>query len=195
MLAGPMAMTSMPSVSDRLPCATSCSRPAVCLRAAITFLMSCPRSTASSRGQTQRYTRVVRTTVASPAARPDIDLAAMLALPPVPLHPGWRNRIRLGRDYYVRVDTTDYSVDPHAIGRIVDVSADLHRVRVRLEGRLVADHARCWARGGVVTDPVHVAAAAGLRAAFKAPRPIDGVHDLGRDLLDYDRAFGLPEVM
>ena len=26
------------------------------------------------------------------------DKAAMLALPPVPLHLGWRNRIRLGRD-------------------------------------------------------------------------------------------------
>jgi len=140
-------------------------------------------------------TRVVRTTGASPTARLDADLAAMLALPPVPLHLGWRNRIRLGRDYYVRVDTTDYSVDPHAIGRIVDVTADLHRVRVRLEGRLVADHPRSWARGGVVTDPAHVAAAAGLRAAFKAPRPIAEAHDLGRDLLDYDRAFGLGEVM
>jgi hypothetical protein len=140
-------------------------------------------------------TRVVRTTGASPAARLDTDLAAMLALPPVPLHLGWRNRIRLGRDYYVRVDTNDYSVDPHAIGRLVDVSADLQRVRVRLEGRIVADHPRSWARGRVVTDPAHVAAAAGLRAAFTAPRPAAVVHDLNRDLLDYDRAFGLPEVM
>ena len=77
----------------------------------------------------------------------------------------------------------------------MDVSADLHRVRVRLEGRLIADHPRSWARGGVVTDPAHVATAAGLRAAFQAPRPITGVHDLGRDLGDYDRAFGLGEVM
>jgi len=145
---------------------------------------------------TRANTRVVRTTGASPTARLDADLSAMLALPPVPLHLGWRIRIRLGRDYYVRVDTTDYSVDPHAIGRIVEVHADLHRVRVRLDGRVVADHPRSWARGAVVTDPAHVAAAAGLRAAFKAPRPSAGaVHDLGRDLLDYDRAFGLPEVM
>ncbi len=49
------------------------------------------------------------------AGRPiDADRAAMLPLPPIPLHLGWRNRIRLGRDYYVRLDTTDYSVDPHA---------------------------------------------------------------------------------
>lgn len=47
----------------------------------------------------------------------------------------------------------------------------------------------------MVTDPAHVAAAAGLRAAFNAPRPVAAVHDLDRDLLDYDRAFGLPQVM
>ena len=119
----------------------------------------------------------------------------MLALPPVPLHLGWHNRIRLGRDYYVRVDTNDYSVDPHAIGRLVDVSADLARVKVHFGGRVVADHPRSWARGRVVTDPAHVAAAAVLRAAFKAPGPGGTARDLDRDLLDYNRAFGLPEVM
>jgi len=144
---------------------------------------------------TRANTRVVRTTGAAPAARLETDLAAMLALPPVPLHLGWHNRIRLGRDYYVRVDTNDYSVDPHAIGRLVDVSADLQRVKVRLDGRVIADHPRAWAKGTVVTDPAHVAAAAVLRAQFKAPRPSGTGQDLGRDLGDYDRAFGLPEVM
>ncbi|GAA1646273.1 hypothetical protein GCM10009744_41630 [Kribbella alba] len=38
-----------------------------------------------------------------------------------------------GRDYYVRLDTNDYSVDPTLIGRMVDVAADLERVRVRAE--------------------------------------------------------------
>ncbi len=57
-----------------------------------------------------------------------------------------RNQIRLGRDYYVRLDSNDYSVDPTVIGRQVTVTADLERVRVRLDGRLVADHARVWAR-------------------------------------------------
>jgi len=53
----------------------------------------------------------------------------------------------LGRDYYVRLDTNDYSVDPTVIGRMVDVAADLERVRVRCAGRVVAEHARVWARG------------------------------------------------
>jgi len=139
--------------------------------------------------------RVVRTVKASPVDRLGADLAAMLALPPVALHLGWRNRIRLGRDYYVRLDTNDYSVDPEAIGRFVEVAADLERVRVRLEGRVVADHARIWARGMTVTDPAHVAAAARLRAAFQAARPAGNGSDLDRDLGDYDRAFGLGEVI
>ena len=64
----------------------------------------------------------------APAERIDADRAAMLALPPIPPRLGWSNQIRLGRDYYVRVDTSDYSVDPNAIGRQVAVTADLERV-------------------------------------------------------------------
>ena len=134
--------------------------------------------------------RVVRTTGAAPVDRLDADRVGMLPLPPIPLHLGWRNRLRLGRDYYVRIDTNDYSVDPHVIGRIVDVTADLDRVRVRCDGRIVADHPRLWARGRVVTDPAHVEIAAVLRREFQQPRAAVG-DDLSRDLADYDRAFGI----
>ena len=135
--------------------------------------------------------RVVRTTKAAPIDRLDADRAAMLPLPPIPLHLGWRNRVRLGRDYYVRLDTNDYSVDPAMIGRLVDVTADLDRVRVRAGGRIVADHVRVWARGSTITDPVHVETAARLRKQFQQPRPVHLADDLTRDLGDYDRAFGL----
>lgn len=137
--------------------------------------------------------RVVRTLKAAPTDLLDADLAGMLPLPPIPLHLGWRNRIRLGRDYYVRLDTNDYSVDPHAIGRIVDVSADLDRVRVRLEGRIIADHKRAWAHGMTITDPAHKDAAGVLRTQFQQPRLAVVGDDLSRDLGDYDRAFGLVE--
>lgn len=135
--------------------------------------------------------RTVRTVKASPAARINADRAAMLPLPPVPLHLGWRNRVRLGRDYYVRVDTNDYSVDPRAVGRLVDVSADLDRVRVRADGRLIAEHARVWARGMTITDPAHLETAKALREQFQTPRPVAAGDDLVRDLADYDRAFGI----
>jgi Mu transposase-like protein len=111
-------------------------------------------------------------------------------LPPIPPSVGWSNQIRLGRDYYVRVDSSDYSVDPTAIGRQVTVTADLERVRVRLDGRLVADHDRVWARHMTIIDPAHVATARQLREQFGQPRRVDD-NELLRDLADYDRAFGL----
>lgn len=136
--------------------------------------------------------RVVRTTKAKPVDLLEADRAAMLALPPVAPAVGWVNRVRLGRDYYVRVDSSDYSVDPTAIGRFVDVSADLSRVEVRHEGRMVATHDRVWARGMTITDPAHVAAAKVLREQFQQPRPApDPGKGLARDLAEYDRAFGL----
>jgi hypothetical protein len=81
-----------------------------------------------------------------------------------------RNKIRLGRDYYVRLETNDYSVDPNVIGRMVDVAADLECVRVRAEGRIVAEHARVWARGMTITDPAHVARSLAAQAVPTAPR-------------------------
>jgi len=136
--------------------------------------------------------RIVRTIKARPVELLDVDRAAMLPLPPVAPTVGWVNRVRLGRDYYVRVDSSDYSVDPAVIGRFVDVTADLARVEVRHEGRLVAAHDRVWARGMTITDPVHVAAAKVLREQFQRPRPApDPQEGLARDLADYDRAFGL----
>ncbi|RZU33497.1 transposase [Blastococcus saxobsidens] len=134
--------------------------------------------------------RPVRTIKARPVDLIEADRAKMLPLPPVPLLLGWRERVRLGRDYYVRLAASDYSVDPIAIGRMVDVSADLDRVRVRLDGRMVGDHARAWARGTTVTDPAHVQTAAVLRHQARQPREAAG-DELMRDLADYDRAFGL----
>lgn len=136
--------------------------------------------------------RVVRTIKARPVDLIDADKATMLALPPVAPTVGWVNRVRLGRDYYVRLDSNDYSVDPAVIGRFVDVTADLTKVQVRHEGRLVAVHDRVWARGMTITDPAHVAAAKLLREQYQRPRPAAGPDaGLVRDLADYDRAFGL----
>lgn len=136
--------------------------------------------------------RMVRTIKARPVDLLDADRAAMLPLPPVAPAVGCVNRVRLGRDYYVRIDSSDYSVDPAVIGKFVDVTADLANVEVRHGGRLVAAHQRVWARGQTVTDPAHVTAAKVLREQFQLPRPAaDPDVGLVRDLADYDRAFGL----
>ena len=85
---------------------------------------------------------------------------------------GWRCSLRLPRDYYVRLDSNDYSVHPAVIGRRIEVVADLDRVRAFCEGRLVADHERIWARHQTITDPEHRRAADGApRTARTGPPP------------------------
>jgi hypothetical protein len=132
-----------------------------------------------------------------PADFHERDLAAMMALPPVAPLVEFQARTRLPRDYYVRVDTNDYSVDPSVIGRIVEVRADLARVRVFSDGRQVADHARIWAKRQTLTDAAHVDSARRLRAMFKEQqreRAGSGHQDrqlavAQRPLSDYDNLF------
>lgn len=135
--------------------------------------------------------KVVRTTKARPVDLLETDRAAMLTMPPVPPVVGWRKQVRLGRDYYVNIARNDYSVDPTWIGRMVDAHADLDRVQVHLDGRLITEHPRVWARGLTITDPCHVDTARRLRQEFQQPRARAVDEGLVRDLADYDRAFGL----
>ncbi|MFI9825561.1 IS21 family transposase [Streptomyces sp. NPDC052013] len=69
--------------------------------------------------------RIHRTLQARPADRIEADKARMLPLPPVDPPGWWRTSLRLPRDHYVRIDTCDYSVHPLAIGRRIEVKADL----------------------------------------------------------------------
>jgi transposase len=121
-------------------------------------------------------TRPRRALGCSPAERITADKTAMLALPPVAPATGWRASARLARDHYIRLDSNDYSVHPGVIGRRIEVSADLARVRVACGGQLVADHQRIWAWHQSITDPAHLAAARRLRheratALRRSPEP------------------------
>jgi transposase len=129
----------------------------------------------------------------APAERIDADRAAMLELPPVAPATGWCQTLRLPRDHYVRLDANDYSVDPSVIGRRVEVSADLDRVHVYCDGRLVADHGRCWARHQTITDPDHARVAARLRAEHRSTTRGEPAEVELRCLTDYDTAFGLTD--
>jgi transposase len=136
-------------------------------------------------------TRPRRALGCSPAERITADKAAMLTLPPVAPETGWRAWTRLARDHYVRLDSNDYSVHPAVIGRRIEVTADLARVRVLCEGQAVADHERIWAWHQSISDPGHVAAARALRrqrvtALRRPPEPEVQV----RALADYDAALG-----
>jgi transposase len=139
--------------------------------------------------------RVRRVLGCAPADRIAADKAAMLTLPPVAPVTGWRASTRLARDHYIRLDANDYSVDPAVIGRRVEIIADLHRVRVLCEGKLVADHDRLWARHQTVSDPDHLAAAKALRRdRITLVRPVAEPDVQTRCLSDYDTALGLDGV-
>jgi transposase len=127
----------------------------------------------------------------APTQRIAADLAGMLALPPVPPVTGWRSSTRLARDHYVRLDSNDYSVHPTVIGRRIEVTADLARVRVFCDGTLVGDHDRVWARHQTLTLPEHAVAAKALRSArVGVLRPAAEPQVATRALSDYDDALG-----
>lgn len=132
----------------------------------------------------------------APIDRITADKQAMLALPPVAPVRGWRETTRLARDHYVRLDSNDYSVHPGVIGRRVEVTADLVRVRAHCDGQLVADHERLWAKHQTVSAPEHVAAARELRREhIGLLRPARDLEVEVRCLADYDTALGLDDIV
>lgn len=139
-------------------------------------------------------TRHHRSLGCAPADRVAADKAAMLGLPPVPPAVGWRQSLRLPRDHYIRLDGNDYSVHPSVIGRRIDVTADLDRVRVFCAGRAVADHRRVWAKHQTVTDVEHLTAARALRRdrleLLRGGSAVETEVEQRR-LTDYDAAVGI----
>ena len=128
----------------------------------------------------------------APTERVAADTAAMLPLPPMAPTTGWRICGRLPRDFYVRLDGNDYSMHPLAIGRRIEVIADLDRVRGYCDGKVIADHARVWAKHQSLTLPEHDLAAKQLRRdriGLIRPTPEPEVEI--RRLDDYDTALGL----
>jgi transposase len=144
-------------------------------------------------------TRTVRSISARPVDLFETDRQAMLELSPVAPRVGLTNRVRLARDYYVRLDGNDYSVDPRVIGRFADVSATPTEVTAYCGEQLVARHRRSWATHATVTDSTHVELAAGLRYALADQRERraqaarrhhgDGHPVALRALPDYDALF------
>jgi len=151
---------------------------------------------------TKANARQLRSIGASPIQRWDADRAAMVPIPPVRPAVGLTSRVRLARDYYLRIDGNDYSIDPRAIGRFVDVIATPELVAATCEGQIVAEHPRCWGTGRTVTDLDHVVVAKALRTSFTATRAriaaqratrshADGHVVPIRALPDYDALFGV----
>jgi transposase len=54
-----------------------------------------------------------------------------------------------------RFDNNKYSVSASAVGRPVEIHAYADRVVIRQDGRILAEHPRCYGRGKTIYDPWH----------------------------------------
>lgn len=120
------------------------------------------------------------------------DRGAMGKLPPVLPDVAWHAAVRLGRDHYVRYGTCDYSVHPKAIGRRIQVRADLEWVTATLDGEEVARHRRSLVPHQTLTDPAHGRARRQMREQQEATAvPAADIEVEERDLTTYDEALGV----
>ena len=77
-------------------------------------------------------------------------------LPHTPHETAMPVQARVGRTPYVRFDTNDYSLPYEYARRVVTVLADPERVRIVVDGQVVAEHARSFDRRTLVEDPAHM---------------------------------------
>ena len=75
----------------------------------------------------------------------------------------------------IEFDGNRYSVPPTLARRPVSIRADRDEVRVLHEGRLAAQHVRCYQRGQLIVLPDHRLAALGTFSAVSELRAGTGV--------------------
>jgi len=80
---------------------------------------------------------------------------------------------RVGKTPHVRFEGNEYSV-PHTLARrLVEVRATLERVRVLVDGVVVADHARSFDRGVVTANEAHIAELRKSKGEARKHRALD----------------------
>lgn len=80
---------------------------------------------------------------------------------------------RVGKTPHVRFEGNEYSV-PHTLARrLVEVRATLLRVRVIVDGKVVADHARSFDRAVVTEDGAHIAELKKSKGEARKHRALD----------------------
>jgi transposase len=104
-------------------------------------------------------TRLHRGIRAVPAERLVQERCRMRALPEQMPDTDRRFVMRVPQQPYLRFDTNDYSLDPRAAGRRVEVRVGQGQIRaITLDGgETVASHRRSFAKGLTFTDPAHQA--------------------------------------
>ena len=84
----------------------------------------------------------------------------------------------------VRFGNNKYSVSASAVGRPVEIHAYADRVVIRQDGRIVAEHPRCYGRGETIYDPWHyVPVLARKPGALRMRRKLAGSDDGDRQMV------------
>lgn len=84
------------------------------------------------------------------------EQARLRALPPTPFEAAQRVQAKVGRTPYVRFDTNDYSVPAKYVRREVTILAEPVRVRIVVDGEVVAEHARTYDRKATMSQREHL---------------------------------------
>ena len=127
--------------------------------------------------------RVHATTRERPADRLLIEKTRLRALPEHPFDTDLVLPMIVSKEARVHLDTNTYSV-PHAVegrsvvGQSVHLRADDARVRVVLDGAVIAEHPRCWDRHRAIESNAHIDALLERRPGARGPRRRDRLASL-----------------
>lgn len=80
---------------------------------------------------------------------------------------------RVGKTPHVRFEGNDYSVPHTLVRRVVEVRATLERVRVLVDGAVVAEHARSFDRAVVTENGAHIAELKKSKGEARKHRALD----------------------
>lgn len=106
----------------------------------------------------------------------ELEKPSLLQAPENPFPVYERQSIRVGKTPYIRFDLNDYSVPHSLVRKTVQVVADLKTVRV-LDGlKEVANHERCWDKGGQIEDTQHIEELKEAKQEAKKHRGMDRLH-------------------
>jgi transposase len=97
----------------------------------------------------------------------------LMALPETSYPTEEQVQVRVGKTPHLRFDGNEYSVPHELVRRTLELRASLDQVRILHEGRVVAEHARCFDRGRVIEDLAHVHGLRKAKGELRSHRAID----------------------
>jgi transposase len=118
-------------------------------------------------------TRIHATTRERPIERLLVERARLRALPEHAFDTDLVLPLIVSKEARVHLDTNTYSVPHQFVGRQVHLRADDTTVRIVAEGKIVAEHQRCWSRRQAIEDRAHIDAMLERRPAARPTRRRD----------------------